>query len=1273
MVAALLLLLIALLIFTQTAYFREKLKNRLITETERYISGELSIDNLNGNLYKNIEIDGIDLTQQDSLIAHFDGLKLTYRLLPLLKKEILIDSVFIDSPEIYLEQKSDSSWNFGNILKDSNQTSVKSKTKNTFRINIRLFSLRDGKLTIRSLSEMIPRKISQLNIRADADIRGDDITINLQRLNLEAVNPNIHINELSANYRMNEQGIRIDNFILRSGGSSIDGETGYRSLQNMEGIIQANKIDRNELRIVIPSLHLLCSPQIQTQFETRNDKLTAQVEMSHNNEKVTAKIEIDPFSNLFSGQGAVPYSTSLKFSNFSTENWIELANIQSILEGTVDLKGENLLDLNARLEARANLRNSSYNEVRFNALRIDGKWQDDNLTARLNARTDFGHVQADGKIADLLTREQFSVNLMTEQFNLSAFFPAIEKTILNGRINAKGSGFDLAKIRADADLVFSESRVYGYAVESLNSTLQFSKEGVKLDSIRLFVPGAKAAGRGNILIDSSRIDLQLQAHIDSLTVVDSIVQLPLQFDSINTAVRLQGPFSELQIAGDADIYNAKGYDAELYKASTAYKVNLKPDSINVMASLRADTVNYLGVRWDSMFVDFNYLNNEIELTGRLVEKDTLDLKTTAYISLGDTLSLSVPQLEMNTFLSDYYLGDTLTAFVFGTENIELNNFLLLERNNPEFRLSADGYISTSDTNSFHLLVEELDLAKFNRFIPVEDSVTGVLNTEVKLAGSSDDPIISGTYDLQKPGYSEFSVTALAGDFSYKNQEFEGKVRNPDLAESFSARFSAPFKLYLDSLQFAFSPPDSFNAQALLVDIQINKYLAEAMPNDSVSGILNMDLEAMGDFKQPQIFGKIRFDDVVYQNKKLGLDYSNAKALVHFNGNRMKLDTVSITQKEGMISLSGELEFDSTLISGNIISSTLQADANNFYVARNRNYELLIDANSFLKMGQSNPEFGGKIKVLRSDIYLPAIMTREMEEADENEPILVQALEEQHDTIALNSESMKRGKQTDKNKSSLFDDVTGRLNVEIPRNTWIRSNQMRLEFRGDVEIVKTGPYFELFGNLQIPRGHYVLYGRKLNIKDSELIFNGGEEFDPNLNFNAEYVFRGQDREKSYLELLVTGKLSDPQINFKLDDASITETDGMSVLIFGKTSDELGFSEQNGIVGSIGSNAVAGLITSQLSRTIGAQFNLDMIEVTATENWKSAAFVVGKYITNDIFVIYERGFGEEEGNEITPETITVEYELNDNLFLRLQSGNSITSGVDMILKFEQELEK
>jgi len=228
----------------------------------------------------------------------------------------------------------------------------------------------------------------------------------------------------------------------------------------------------------------------------------------------------------------------------------------------------------------------------------------------------------------------------------------------------------------------------------------------------------------------------------------------------------------------------------------------------------------------------------------------------------------------------------------------------------------------------------------------------------------------------------------------------------------------------------------------------------------------------------------------------------------------------------------------------------------------------------------------------------------------------------------------------------------------------------MELRGDVDLVKTGPDFEIFGNIDVVRGYYIFYGRRLKIDEGEIIFQGGEDFDPTMNIKAEYTYRDSEKVKRVLGLSITGLLSDPKISFTLDDNYLSEGDAVSILVFGRTSDEMSSSGQSGLVSAAGSKMIAKVLTSQLSKTLGARFNLDMIEINATENWQSAAFVVGKYITNNLFVTYQRGFGETDGEEITPETVTLEYELNRIFFLHLQSGSSKTSGLDIILKLEEK---
>jgi autotransporter translocation and assembly factor TamB len=260
-------------------------------------------------------------------------------------------------------------------------------------------------------------------------------------------------------------------------------------------------------------------------------------------------------------------------------------------------------------------------------------------------------------------------------------------------------------------------------------------------------------------------------------------------------------------------------------------------------------------------------------------------------------------------------------------------------------------------------------------------------------------------------------------------------------------------------------------------------------------------------------------------------------------------------------------------------------------------------------------------------------------------------------------------------SNFYNDLLGSLKIRIPRNSWLKSPDMRMEISGDLDLVKEKTDFEVFGSIDIIRGHYDLYGRRFTITEGEVIFQGGTEFNPVINLETEYIFRDTNREKRYLKFYASGKILEPTLKFTLDEKEISEGDAVSYIIFGRGMDELSFGQQSEIAGS-GSNKglivrdmVSSLVTSELTKTIGDEFNLDIIEIKAQDNWQSAAFVVGKYLTNDLFVSYQKEFGETQDDTFTPETITVEYELTKNLFLQLIEGDAKSQGFDFIFKFER----
>jgi len=1265
------LLIAALLISTQTAFFKEKAKNKLIQIVENQLNLQLDIDNIEGNFFHTVSLNDVRFTENDSVVAYVQQLKLNYDLLPVTRNMIQIDSVIIKGPEINLWQNKDSSWNVTGYLKPRKDKKEKKQFK--FGINADFVGIRDGIVSVFSVYKAIPDITKDLNLTANGSFQKKNLKVQLKALSFETKDPTLVLKKLSGIYNMSQDGIQLDSLQLITERSDVDLEGKYVSTENLQSNINAGRIDNNELALFIPKVELNCSPSLDVEFSTANNQLTAQAVLKYNNQSVAVEVLIKQLEDLLNKSGQVPYYADLNFVNFKVEDWINIKNNKALLFGEIILDGANLLNFKSPVKIMGDLKQSKYNEILFDSLRLDGNYTSDSLRAFLDVNTDFGDLEINGKLWDLSKIPQYKSKIETNKFDLTAYVPKMKGTKLSGTISAEGKGFKAKDLIAKGNVILRNSSVYDFPLDTLNSEVEFRNSMLHIDTLQLQVPGANARATGVLDLDSLSLKSSIYMDIDSLTVLDSMVVLPIAFDSAYAVSTITGPVRNLQIGGNVEIFNATGYTAKVGIIDAKYLVSVDKDSTLVEVQSKSRKIEYAGIEWDSLEVDLGILDKELDISANVQWKDTIDAKVKTRIKLGDTLSIAVPDLEINTFLSNYYLADTVITNILGKNSLEVRNFSLKDHNNPDFIVGANGILSADTTNSFELKISQLDLAPLNRFIQKQDSLKGILETEIFISGTAGNPEMVGTINIENPGYGAYGFTSLNSNLNYSNKKGSAEVTTPDLGDDFNISFSAPFDVSIDSLNFVFSEPDSFNASLVLDSLLVSESIKNLLPNDSINGIINANITARGDFKNPQFYGGLDLVNGHFESKKLGIDYDQIKTSINFDGRKITLDTVNVKQKGGLISLTGEMEFDSTIVKGSIISSSLQADANNFFVTRHRNYEILIDANTFVKTSSQNPEFGGQIKVIRSDVFLPALISSDGPDNEENVPMLVEALYTEGDSILLNKnlESEKTKKRID--PGELLNNLTGKLTVEIPRNSWIKSDNMRIELSGDIDIIKTGRYFELFGSIEILRGHYILYGKKLNIKEGEIIFQGGEELDPNLSFTTEYVYRGSDKEKRYLNLLITGNVSEPDITFILDGNEISETDGISVLVFGATSDEIGYSGQNNIISSIGFNAVANVITSQLSKTVGTQFNLDMIEVTATENWQSAAFVVGKYITNDLFVIYQRGFGEVDGDEITPETITLEYEINDKLMFRIQSGSSTTSGVDVILKFEQELKK
>jgi AsmA protein len=122
-VGVLVLLVIALSIVVKSYLSSDRLKPIILPKAEAMTGRKVQLDEINVSLFKGIIAKGLSVKERD---GQKDFLKigrfvLSYRLLPLLKKQLVIDKIEIVSPSVSIKKERGEKYNFSDIMEKSSQ------------------------------------------------------------------------------------------------------------------------------------------------------------------------------------------------------------------------------------------------------------------------------------------------------------------------------------------------------------------------------------------------------------------------------------------------------------------------------------------------------------------------------------------------------------------------------------------------------------------------------------------------------------------------------------------------------------------------------------------------------------------------------------------------------------------------------------------------------------------------------------------------------------------------------------------------------------------------------------------------------------------------------------------------------------------------------------------------------------------------------------------------------------------------------------------------
>lgn len=1292
------------LLFIQTPIGKRQIAKIAENQVNKIVNASISIGKIKGDFFTHLELNDLLLLSKDGdTVAHIPAIYLSYQLKPLLNNEIHVNKIEIDNPYIFLEQYSDSTWNFAHLLLPTPDDT----TSSAFNMLVSLESLvlNNGKIVVNALDSIIPSRLEELRLVVSGMYSTEKYGGEIAEFHFKTYDPDVVLNRLALKVNGTEKMISLPSLTLETAKNrvNINGEYHFNLQERSFVNLQADSIFLDEFAWILPDISTKAVPQLSLFAEIIQHELTGKIELTEKRNGVFVQFNSNNLLDAFLGDSTVivipDYNLSLQMNNMDLAHWLNDSALNYIFNGDMTAEGEGITPQTINAKLALHIFDSHLLDYQFRGVDLLAHYDKGDVDASLHGMGAFGEITLLPQVQDLLgERPRYQIYAETRHLNPAVF---LNDENFHGDVNldlrASGVGFNYKTLSANADLRLYASNFYHIAMDTAHVNVDYNKQDITINNLFFNALDAQIAATGNYSL-IAQSDVKLEASLDSLNKIKTFLDIPALND-LHSSLRLNGHLHGTPEDMTALIDLKTGYtrfethhlDSLLVSASAT----LKGESIGVDGTVLARNIFAADFTFDTLSVDLS-----TDLTNYSVQLDLygkeIDLNLEAGASLRDTISAWIHELGLAYHDYAWRKCDSLSSIEITPNSYAIHNFALHNEKEMRQMIALDGVIRQDGEQDFKAAIHHLNIEEILKLLDIKEPITGDINLELAMTGEATDPEINGMIYVENAGFEDYRLDSLTGKMNYADRTAQASL---SLVPQDSGKVYIAAKMLalieLDSMRFDLAPhdEDSISADIFIADLPLSMakmFLPEAI----LDGFINSHIDISGTFGVPEINGYLKIPKGHIQIDDYGVNYQNIIANINIEQDKINIDTFHIESYEktllsrhsGAMNAKGEATFNNSLLSGELTNANIDIHFDKFKPINHRQYNTELDGDIRLLSDRDSVYFTGDITIPETEVYLPAVMNLlgKNSAPSISKPLLVQEVERSSadSSALLLTENMEQEEEQDTAKSApnyaFMDNLRGTAKVRIPRNTWIKNDEMRIELSGDVDLIKHQDFFELFGNIDILRGQYSLMNKVFIIKNGTVTFQGGEKFNPLLSLEATYTFRDPERNKKDLLLTISGDLGKPELAFKLDDAAISEGDAISYIIFGMSMDALTSNQHQAVsdgvnAAGLAQSAAASLVSSELTQIFGNLLNVDYIELKSNGSFTDMSLNVGKYITNNIFISYEQHIGNSTDEQDSgPNTIfRLEYEILKFLFLELTVSPNLTdSGGDLIFKFNSK---
>jgi autotransporter translocation and assembly factor TamB len=824
-------------------------------------------------------------------------------------------------------------------------------------------------------------------------------------------------------------------------------------------------------------------------------------------------------------------------------------------------------------------------------------------------------------------------------------------------------------VQADGKVTLGPSNVGGLDIARANLDASYHDSTGDIRAFEITGRDLNATASGTLALDDTgQSNLKVHADTPSLEQIGKLVDQPLsgigKVDATITGNRKQLQATG-NVTGDGVTYGENGA-LTLSSDYTARVPDLTFEAADVTATTHATFVSVGGQNINELDAKTTYHEKQIDFDATAKQPQRSLTANGALLLHPEHQEVHLKALGLTSQGVQWQTApNTEAAIEYGGDAVTIKN---LELVNADQKISVEGSFGHPG-DALKVTMNNIDVATFDALMLRAPQLSGRLNANSTITGTTDAPRVKATFRVDKGGFRQFHYDNVHGDVDYSGRGITVDTR---LEQSPTAWIQAtgyvPVAAFTDAENGAHregTPRENsfdLHVDSSPIDLGIIQGFTTQLTN--VTGTVQAKVDITGAAGDPHPIGGVTIQNAAFTVEPTGVTYTDLDGKIDLQADKVHIDEIRIldNQKKPM-TFTGDLAVHEREVG----SVSVAMKAHDFKVLDNKLGNIRIDSDLRLTGQLNAPRLEGSLGLTTGRVDL--------------DQILGQVGDSAYDTKQTEYITQTTDAKGQKAPPTAFEALQMYVHLTLPNDFVVKANNLaapgapiglgalNVTLGGDLYASKV-PWdqIRLIGVVNTVRGSYDFQGRRFTIlRDGTVRFSGLDDLDPSLDIRTERVIRAVTANVN-----LRGTLKEPEIVLTSTPA-LEQADILSLIVFNQNLNDVSEGQQINLIQRAEAMA-GGAVASEFAKSIGDALNLDTFEINlAPENGGGPQVTLGQQVSENLFVKVQQGIGDQSQTNVV-----IEYELAK--WLRLQTnvlqGSSTQqqlfqrmqgSGVDLLFFF------